>query len=317
MSVIQRAMEQIPYPPREGVLLEPWTRCGAGTPRQPDCAGEPAAEAIIPTAAAAPASSLPVPDASRRFSLDFSVLEQHGLITPTSRQSRLAEEIRLVKRRLLHRMQPGAGDREETDHGSRTVLITSSRPGEGKSFLALNLALSLILDEGLNVLLVDASVARPTMLKRLGLTAMTKDKPLLGLTDLLRDPNLPVSATLLRDPERRLSILPPGTPVDSATDLFTGARMRALVADFGHRYPDRVLLFDAPPLLARTEPIALARLVGQILFVVECNKTPFQVIASALELIHNNNCISMVMNKMNKAGSHNRFGDYHAEYSDN
>src|SRR3546814_159950 len=114
-----------------------------------------------------------------------------------------------------------AGDDEETL--GHVIMVTSARPEEGKSFLSLNLALSFIVDEGYNVLLIDADILRPTILSTLGLKANR------GLVDVLRDPTVEMADVLLRDHSLRLTLLPSGEPVASATALFGGPPMREFV----------------------------------------------------------------------------------------
>lgn len=250
---------------------------------------------------------------SREFEMDFERLKKFGFITPTGRRSRVSEEFRLIKRRLMQRMSlrartNGKGNRQRgRDH---VILVTSARPSEGKSFIAVNLALSIILDEGFNVMLVDADVARPSISNIFGLR---NDLP--GLTDLLLGQQNRLSDVLLREANHPLSLLAAGGAVDSATDLFGGDDMRGLVTDIASRYTDRIIIFDAPPLLASTEPVALAEHAGQTVLVVDAERTSRAAIDSALDLLETDQNVNLVLNKTTVRNRTEQFGSYYEAYN--
>jgi len=263
-----------------------------------------------------PAEALPEAERahSREFSFDHARLEKFGFITPKVRRSRISEEFRLIKRRLMQRMSLSAKKKREqhTEKGDRNhvILVTSARPSEGKSFVAMNLALSIIFDEGLNVMLVDGDVARPSMSKILGLR---NDLP--GLTDLLLDDEASLPDVLLREHEHPLTYLAAGAMVASATDLFGGERMEALVADMAERYADRIIIFDGPPLLASTEPVALAEHAGQVVMVVDAEKTSRSAVDSALDLLVTDQNVNLVLNKTTVGNRTEQFGSYYEAYN--
>lgn len=258
------------------------------------------------------AAPAPPPRRSTEIKIDLARLQARGFISPDGRRSRLSEEVRLIKRRLMQRMtlfaRNKAGDAGETL--GHVIMVTSARPEEGKSFLSLNLALSFIVDEGYNVLLIDADILRPTVLSTLGLKAKR------GLVDVLRDPTLEMADVLLRDHSLRLTLLPSGDPVASATELFGGPQMREFVDKIAQRYPDRVIIFDAPPVLASTEPLAIAQHVGQVLFVVEANQTSQRAVQSALELLEPCDNVSFVLNKATTSSGSEEFGTYYDAYQE-
>ncbi len=249
---------------------------------------------------------------SREFSFDHQRLEKFGFITPKVRRSRISEEFRLIKRRLMQRMSLSAKKKQTSRVGDRShvILVTSARPSEGKSFVAMNLALSIIFDEGLNVMLVDGDVARPSMSKILGLR---NDLP--GLTDLLMEEEASLSDVLLREHEHPLTYLAAGAIVQSATDLFGGDRMEALVTDIAERYSDRIIIFDAPPLLASTEPVALAEHAGQVVMVVDAEKTSRSAVDSALDLLETDQNVNLVLNKTTVGNRTEQFGSYYEAYN--
>lgn len=250
---------------------------------------------------------------SREFEFDHERLRKFGFITPKVRRSRISEEFRLVKRRLMQRMSLSAKAKaasNDTRDRQHVIVVTSARPSEGKSFVAMNLALSIIFDEGLNVMLVDGDVARPSMSKIMGLR---NDLP--GLTDLLIDEDASLSDVLLREKSHPMTYLAAGALVASATDLFGGERMETLVADMAERYSDRIIIFDAPPLLASTEPVALAEHAGQVVLVVDAEKTSRSAVDSALDLLETDRNVNLVLNKTSVGNRTEQFGSYYEAYN--
>ncbi len=247
---------------------------------------------------------------SREFEIDFERLKQFGFISPDGRRSRVSEEFRLIKRRLMQRMSLNARTKRKQRGREHVILVTSSRPSEGKSFIAVNLALSIVLDEGFNVMLVDADVARPSVSNIFGLR---NDLP--GLTDLLLGQEGRLSDVLLRESKLPLSFLAAGGAVDSATDLFGGDDMRQLVTDIASRYTDRIIIFDAPPLLASTEPVALAEHAGQTVLVVDAERTSRAAIDSALDLLETDQNVNLVLNKTTVRNRTEQFGSYYEAYN--
>jgi exopolysaccharide/PEP-CTERM locus tyrosine autokinase len=249
---------------------------------------------------------------SVQFKLNFSKLRDLGFITPLNRRSRLNEEMRLIKRRLIQKMTLNDVSHLDTNQSTgmeHVILVTSSKPGEGKSFFTLNLALSIAVDEGYNVLLVDADVARPA------LTRLLESNITTGLTDLLRDPHLDMSDVLQREKNYPLTFLAAGSGVASATNLFAGRNMKYLVDDIAQRYPDRIIIFDAPPLLASTEPLVLAQYAGQIAFIIDSQTTPKVTVEAALNVLDRHDNVNLVLNKTRISLAMEQFGAYYEAYT--
>lgn len=225
---------------------------------------------------------------SREVELDLGRMEEAGYVIAANGSSRIAEEFRIVKRPVLTNIQAAGKDMTRAN----MVMVTSSVAGEGKTFTAINLALSIAMEMERRVLLVDADVAQPSIPHRLGLS------PGKGLLDLLSDPSIALSECILRTNIDKFAILPAGTPHASPTELLASEAMSRLVADLASRYPDRVVIFDTPPLLASSESRVLATYLGQILFVVEADRTAQATINEALSTIES---CPMVMTVLNKA----------------
>lgn len=163
-------------------------------------------------------------------------------------------------------------------HGN-LIMVTSALPGEGKTFTAINLAMSIATELDFTVMLVDADVSRPSVMNVLGLPAGP------GLLDLVSDESKDLSGMLLRTNIDKLTILPSGTPHARATELLASDAMIQLLDDMAQRYPDRIIVFDSPPLLLATESRVLASHMGQIVVVVQAEKTLQSEVRQALATI--------------------------------
>ena len=247
------------------------------------------------------------------FSLNFKKLTALGFITPQNRRSLTGEEMRLVKRRLFQRM---AGEDENAqplspaayDRRDHVILVTSSRPGEGKSHIALNLALSIILDERYNVLLADADIARPGLSRVLGF-----DKEP-GLAELLRKRDMSPSRVIRKERNYPLMVLAAGQGAMTSGELFGGKRMRTVAERTIDAYKDRIIIFDAPPLLAGSESALISRYAGQVIYVIDSSETPRGSVEAGLDILDRTDNVSFVLNKTRIGFGNEQFGSYYEEY---
>lgn len=223
--------------------------------------------------------------------IDLERLLKMGYVTPQAPSSRRAEEFRMIKRPLLTNARGNSA--APVKHANR-IMVTSTLPREGKTFVSINLAMSIAIERDTTVLLIDADATRPAILERLGLP------PARGLLDVLSEPGLDVQTVLLRTNVERLSILPAGTLQEQATELLASRSMAALVDQLALRFPSRILVFDGPPLLGSTESRVLAAHMGQIVLVIEADRTPQQSVADALLTLES---CPVVMTMLNKASS--------------
>lgn len=221
--------------------------------------------------------------------LDLEAIAAAGLVSPQVPGSQIAEQYRMIKRPLLINAL-GKGTVPPIENGN-LIMVTSALPDEGKTFNAVNLAMSIVAELDCTVLLVDADVARPSVLQLLGLS------PKRGLLDLLQDDSLDVSDVLLRTNVEKLAILPSGTPHPRATELLASDAMVKLINDMAKRYRDRVIIFDSPPLLVTTESHVLASHMGQIVIVVEAERTLQREVAQALTNIDSCPVKLLILNK--------------------
>ncbi len=287
MSIIEQAARRLEELRRAGI--EP----GAPAPHVP----KPARVASI-------ADARTVPDldrAPRRVDLDLPALAARGFLTPDGPRSRLADEFRGAKRPLLANAR---GQSAAPVKRANCIMVTSSLPGEGKTFTAINLAMSLAAEVDSRVMLIDADAMRPSVLNYLGLPSAR------GLLDALTDPTLTLTDVVLRTNVEKLSLIPAGTSHRNATELLASAAMGRLVDELASADANRILVFDTPPLLAAPETRVLASHVGQIVLVVEASRTPKSAVREALEQIKD---CPVVMTLLNKArGSSRGSGGYGA-----
>lgn len=233
--------------------------------------------------------------------IDFEGLRHLGYLTPETMQSHLAEEMRLIKRTVLHRFREQAAPR------SNMIMVSSAEPGAGKSFVALNLAMSLAAEVDLHALLIDGDCWQPEILKRLGVSTDT------GLLDALADPDMDVGEIIHRTNVERLSVIGAGQRRQLTSELLSSERMRRVADELAQRYPDRLIIFDTSPLLAAAESAVVGELVGQTLIVVEADRTDRSSLDQALDLLPESPEPSLVLNKGKaRAGANQLY--YHRYY---
>jgi protein-tyrosine kinase len=237
----------------------------------------------------------------RKVDLDLARMREAGMVTAASGRTSLLEDFRVIKRPLLkHAFSEGAPGRP-----NNLIMITSSLPGEGKTYCAINLAMSIAMELDHTVLLVDADVARPSVLRTLGLPAQR------GLMDILVDDKLDLSDVMLRTNVDTLSILPAGTSTPRATELLASSTMSSLVNEIAHRYPDRIIIFDSPPLLLTSEAGVLAGHMGQIVMVVEAQGTTQHAVKEALRQLEGCSNVNLIYNKARDIPGIEETYDYH------
>ncbi len=268
-SLIEQAAQRLEQLRKAGVTLaEAQTAAAPAVPatsamREPGAPdGRTAAAAQAAVEAVQAVASAPAV-ISRQVQLNLDDLAASGVVTPNSPRSQAADQYRVIKRPLIGNAK-GRGA-SILKHGN-LIMVTSALAGEGKSFTSLNLAMSIAAELDSTVMLVDADVARPSLLR------MLKLPPAPGLLDVLKG-NADMSSVLLRTNIEKLTFLPSGTPHPRATELLASDAMRRLLDEMAERYPDRIIIFDSPPLLLTTEARVLASQVGQVVVVVHAEKT--------------------------------------------
>lgn len=291
MSIIEQAAKRLELLRSSGIEVPTSTAARRAEPRPV----EPIPRVVAPR---------PVEVLERRsrvVALDMARLAAAGYITPGAARSQLADELRVIKRPLLNN---ASGKAATPIARPNLIMVTSALPGEGKTFTAINLALSLATELDTTVLLVDADVSRPSVLQRLGLSATR------GLLDVLNTPDLDLADVLLRTNVEKLAVLPAGKASAHATELIASDAMNRLLDELASRYSDRIVIFDAPPLLPSTESRVLATNMGQVVLVVEAERTPKNTVAQALAALEECPVVMTVLNKMPKSDVGSYYGYY-------
>ena len=233
--------------------------------------------------------------------LDLSLLPNTMYLVPGCTNKTLSEEYRSIKRPvIMNALGKGAAP---VDWGN-LIGITSSLPGEGKTYTAINLALSMASELNSTILLIDGDILRSSLSNLLGIDNHR------GLTDLLIDPATQIRDVLIPTQLPKLKIIAAGTRSDISTELLSSDGMERLVKEIGQRYPDRIILFDTPPLLATNEARVLMHLMGQVLMVVEAGKTSLEALKESLSHISENKVVGMVLNKTNSRFGRGGYGGY-------
>ena len=324
MSIIEQAAKRLEELQRAGVDV-PWAAAGLSrqefdslvdsaqkapaVPGPGNPAGlhlarpSPGAEAVGVAPAAPVASDMETGERrSRSIELPLATLGQSGFLVPGQARTGLADEFRVIKRPLIKNIE---GESAAPIERANLILVTSAMPGEGKTFTAINLALSIAMEVDKTVLLVDADVVRPSLMSRLGV-----DEPAKGLLDVLTDPELDLSEVLLRTNVPKLTLLPAGSQCANSTELLASTGMERLLDELASKYADRIVVFDAPPLLPTTESRVLAARAGQVVMVVEADHTSRNTVEKAFATVESCPVVMSVLNKCRDVSTTNRYGYY-------
>ncbi|WP_343870440.1 XrtA-associated tyrosine autokinase, partial [Caenispirillum bisanense] len=261
--------------------------------------------ATLERPAVAPGASAATARAAGQVTIDLDRLQAMGMVTPRGERSSIAEEFRMIKRPLLQAAftyRPGQVRKENL------IMVTSALPSEGKSFTAVNLAMSIAKERDVHVLLIDSDLSRPNVGPMLNVSSEK------GLTDLLDDPSLEVRDVLLRTNVPNLSLILAGKPHPMGTEMLASHRATSLIREMAERYKDRVIIFDSAPALVSAEGTALSPHVGQVLLIVEAERTTELEVKGALDVLHACDNIQLVLNKVRtRFGVHGK-GGYEGYY---
>lgn len=230
------------------------------------------------------------PEPRRHQDIDLVRLAAMGYLVPTNAQTLLADLLRVIKRPLLQNMRrsPEMGGPSQR---SNVIVVTSAVPGEGKTFVATNLAMSIAMEVDHAAVLIDGDVLRPSVFNRLDLEPQT------GLMDVLVNGQLSPTDLMVGTNVPKLTLMSAGTAQDRAEELLASAAMDHLLDRLSALYHDRIIIIDSPPLLVTTESRALAERGGQVVLVVEADRTPRDQIERAFDTLANCPIVLSVLNK--------------------
>ena len=259
---------------------------------------DPSASSAAPAEIHPPISNEVAPSGGDRVTyheVDLVDLEARGFLTPGAGRTRLAQDMRRIKRPLLLNIHKARQDGESEASRPNLIMLTSALPGEGKTFLSINLAISLAAELDHRVLLVDGDLAKGDVAHQLGIQSD------IGLSNLLMQDHYQIEQGVLGTNIEGLSVLPAGRSTENIDELFASRQMAHITKTLANQDQDRTIVFDAPPLLATTEAHVLANVMGQVVLVIEANRTPQSVVYDALEQIEGCPNLSVLLNKTRAA----------------
>lgn len=281
-------------------------RSALRSPEPPAVDPVPVAAQARPVAPAAPQvrEAVRAPNVHQlKANVDRERLRAANYIVPEGPVTGLSEEFRIVKRQLLLAARGGKGF-EPIENGER-ILICSANPNEGKTFCALNLALSMATEKDNRVLLVDADFAKPSIMSRLGIEGER------GLMDALADPTIDAEDLVIETDIPGLSVLPAGRQTNQDTEYLAAAHSAAVLDRLTAHDPTRIIIFDSPPALAASPASVLALHVGQAVMVVHADVTTDTALRDALSLLSGCDNIQLLLNKTKFSPTGRKFGSYY------
>lgn len=271
-------------------------------PRRRASDKEPVAQVVAPPPAPEPVEE-PVVFSDTRHPVDRQKLAENGLIVPEGAVTTLLEEFRIVKRQIL--LQAADLRRQKAGPIAQRVLVSSPHPGEGKTYCALNLALSIAAEKESEVLLVDADFAKPSVLSMLGLPGGP------GLMDALIDEKLDVADCVLGTDVPGLWVLPAGEDTNTDSEYLSSSRTTRVLNRLTQGAPQRIVIFDSPPALAASPAAELAKHVGQAIVIVRADRTGQGALEDAIKLLDGCPNVQLLLNGAQFSPSGRRFGSYY------
>lgn len=241
----------------------------------------------------------------RSIEFDLDMLKNAGLVSTAN--SKLFEQYRVIKQPLLKKAAELQGDASQRGN---LVMVGSALAGEGKTFTCVNLSLSLATERDWEVLLIDVDCKNPQLSHLLGV----ENEP--GFLDLLKNKDLDLESLVLETNIPGLSVLPLGGRDAHAAEFLASLQMKRLCERLAVATPNRLVLFDSSPLLLTTEPLILATHVGQVVVVVQADRTPQQAVRGAIEKLDDTKAIGVVLNRAEEAVDEGtRYGGYEYRYA--
>ncbi len=222
----------------------------------------------------------PVYTNTKKIEIDTNMLKKRKIVS-LFQEDNVCDQMRILYTQVLNKLEAIGGN---------SLLITSPNPKEGKTTIAINMAVSISFKLDRTVLLIDANLRNPSVHKFMGITGCAGlDKYLLGdsgIDDILINPGID-----------KMVIMPGGSSLVNSSELLDSPRMEALAREVKSRYQDRIIIFDCSSLLTSADPLILSGYVDGILLVVESEKTSAADVKKAIELLQGKQVIGTVLNK--------------------
>jgi exopolysaccharide/PEP-CTERM locus tyrosine autokinase len=276
-SLIERAAARLREPAAKGRFETTIPSAGGTQPPafRPEMKGQQGLDAVGPS---------PADTGSRTVTISPISLASNGVVLPSENSSRTVQEFRAVKREIFSNIRRSNGTK------NRVVVVTSARPGEGKTYTSTNLALAFAYEQDTRVLLIDGDAYRHSMLDYLGISAEK------GWLDIITDATS-LSSVVLRTNLPNLELLPAGKERSGIPELMSSGRMTALLEQLQNADPSRIIIIDSVPCLTSTEPAILSELAGQTLLVVAADDTARDDIEASLRALKASASVNLILNK--------------------
>lgn len=210
------------------------------------------------------------------FEVQLNRLVEAGYLPGDLEKSCQFNEYRRIKRPILRKAFPTQSDVRGLPRN--IVMISSAIPGEGKTFCSINLTLNMILERDITVVLMDVDCIRRSLSKVFGV----ENSP--GLVDVLVG-DRKIEDIVINTSIPQLKIVPAGRFHQHTAELLAGEGMKTLMDEMANRYTDRIILMDAPPLLAANDAEILSHYAGQAVIVIQAESTSLSLIQKALACI--------------------------------
>ncbi len=217
---------------------------------------------------------------TRIVPVDPAVLKSNKVVA-LFHGNKVADEIKILRTQILKNMK---------DVGGNSLLVTSAGSREGKTFIAVNLAVSMAQELDKTVLLVDANLRSPAVHRFFGLDVIR------GLSNHLTE-RVDIPDLLINPGIQKLTILPAGKAIPNSSELLGAPKMEALVKEMKKRYPERFIIFDTSSVLDSADPLVFAKFIDGIVLVVEAEKTQKGDIQRAAEMLKDRPIVGTVLNK--------------------
>jgi len=186
----------------------------------------------------------------------------------------------------------------------KSIMVTSAVPGEGKSFVSANLAVSIAQNINEHVLLMDCDIRQSGIHRLLGLGDVK------GLSEYLKG-EIDAQHVFRKTEMEKLTVLPGGRPPHNPAELLSSQKMSALLVEVKERYADRYIIIDSPPPQLTAETSAIARQVDGVILVVKYGSTPKDMVADLVEIIGREKILGCVLNWFDlKSSSYYGYGKY-------
>ena len=213
------------------------------------------------------------------YNLDPDKLDKHHIIIDST-ETEVLDQYNILRSQVLELTR---------GRGWNSIMVTSVGPGEGKTVVAINLALTLARDALQTALLVDCNLRHPTHCEYMGINVTR------GLSDHLLD-DVPIPELLVNPGLDNITLLPGGKPITGTADVLSSPKVKEMVKELKERYPERYVIYDCPHLLNMPDALVFSSYVDAVLLVVRASKTALSDIRDSLKLLSKRNVLGIVMN---------------------